>query len=70
MQSSSNVTTTDTQMPQQRTFASALLPASDGGRNGTTETQVKPRTTNAKTRSKKRKEKKRTGERSTRSSWR
>ena len=37
-----------------------LLPASDGGRNGTTETQVKPRTTDSKTRSKKRKEKKRT----------
>ena len=60
VQSSSNITTTDTQMPQQWKIASALLPASDGGRNGTTETQVKPRTTNAKTRSKKRKEKKRT----------
>ena len=60
VQSSSNVTTTSTQMSQQRTFASVLLPASDGGRNGTTETQVKPRTTDAKTRSKKRKEKKRT----------
>ena len=61
VQSSSNVTITDTQMQkQQRTFASVLLPASDGGRNGTTETQVKPRTTDSKTRSKKRKEKKRT----------
>ena len=60
MQCSSNATTTDTQMSQQRTFASVLLPASDGGRNGTTETQVKPRTMNAKTRSKKRKEKTRT----------
>ena len=40
-ESSSNVATTDTQMSQQRIFVSVLLPASEGGRNGTTEIQMK-----------------------------